>query len=598
MPSPLRCFPQPVTTVRMNRWPLFLLTLFAGLAWAVLRIQVPAPLDADAPANMFSAGRAMADVRVLAREPHPTGTPATAAVLSHLERRLVALGFNVRRVVTPLPERPAKRLAKWGGDPSQPAISLIALRPGTDPASPAVALLAHHDSVWASPGAADDIAGVAAALEIARAIPKATQQRDLVLIFTDAEELGLVGARAIFAPGSSGDPIAGRIGVLINLEARGGGGRSMMFETGPGNGDLARVFAASVPGGAASSMAVTIYELLPNSTDFTPVKQRGTMGLNFAFLGEAWGYHSPLMTPDRLEQGALQHLGDSVLGVTRALLAAPGLPAPAENAVFSTAPGLGIIVYSAVTGWGLLVITAGLMILAAWWRKDAWRIADSVLAFGQALLVLVIAGLLMFALNLLSGSIGAEYYDRLAALPRLEAMALLAALAALLFAASAGAGTLWDRWITWVKICFVAALAVQIWLPGAGPVFAWPALLAALGLVIAARVGGATPTSSTSPTLAQLAPAAVLAVPGLAMVGELFHFAFLGIGAPIPYGTVALLVPVLALIAPLVPTGPRRPALIGAAVAISLAAGISLWVRLDPVAPSVPPYAGTEKAQG
>jgi hypothetical protein len=579
----------------MNRWPLFVLTLLAGLLWAALRIQVPPPTNADAPASQFSAGRAMTDVRVLARVPHPTGTPAAAAVVSHLERRLAALGFSVRRVVTPLPERPARRLAKWGGDPTQPAISLIALRPGADPASPAVALLAHHDSVWASPGAADDSAGVAAALEIARAIPKASQQRDLVLIFTDAEELGLVGAQAIFAPGSAGDPMAGRVGVLINLEARGGGGRAMMFETGPGNGDLARLFAANAPGASASSLAVSIYELLPNSTDFTPVKQRGIMGLNFAFLGEAWGYHSPLMTPDRLEQGALQHLGDSVLGVTRALLVAPALPARSENTVFATAPGLGIIVYPEATGWGVLLVTAGLILLAAWWRRDAWHIADAALAFGQALLVLLIAGLLMFGLNLLSGSVGAEYYDRLAALPRLEAMALLAALAALLFAASAGVGTLWDRWFSWVTFCLVLALAAQVWLPGAGPVFAWPALLAALGLAIGARVGRAGAAGSG---LAPLVPAAVLAVPGLAMASEMFHFTFLGIGAPMPYGTVVLLVPVLALIAPVVPTGPRRPALIGAAVAVSLAAGLALWVKLDPVAASVPPYAGTEKQQG
>lgn len=579
----------------MNRWPLFVLTLLAGLLWAALRIQVPPPTNADAPANQFSAGRAMTDVRVLARVPHPTGTPAAAAVVSHLERRLAALGFSVRRVVTPLPKRPARRLAKWGGDPTQHAISLIALRPGADPASPAVVLLAHHDSVWASPGAADDSAGVAAALEIARAIPKASQQRDLVLIFTDAEELGLVGAHAIFAPGSAGDPMARRVGVLINLEARGGGGRAMMFETGPGNGDLARLFAANAPGASASSLAVSIYELLPNSTDFTPVKQRGIMGLNFAFLGEAWGYHSPLMTPDRLEQGALQHLGDSVLGVTRALLVAPALPARSENAVFATAPGLGIIVYPEATGWGVLLVTAGLVLLAAWWRRDAWHIADAALAFGQALLVLLIAGLLMFGLNLLSGSVGAEYYDRLAALPRLEAMALLALLAALLFAASAGVGTLWDRWFSWVTFCLVLALAAQVWLPGAGPVFAWPALLAALGLAIGARMGRAGAVGSG---LAALVPAAVLAVPGLAMASEMFHFTFLGIGAPMPYGTVVLLVPVLALIAPVVPTGPRRPALIGAAVAVSLAAGLALWVKLDPVAASVPPYAGTEKQQG
>jgi hypothetical protein len=572
----------------VSRWLLFVATLAAGLLWAVLRIQPPTPLPADAPASQFSAGRAMADVRVLAREPHPTGSAASAAVLAHLETRLATLGFAVRRVVTPLQGRPARRLAKWGGDPARPAISLVAVRPGADPAAPAVALMAHHDSVWASPGAADDIAGVAAALEIARAIPRAAQRRDLVLIFTDAEELGLVGAAAIFAPGEAADPVVRRLGTVINLEARGGGGRAMMFQTGPDNGNLVRLLARTGPDVAASSVAVTVYENLPNDTDFTPVLERGLAGLNFAFIGEAWGYHSPLMTPERLEQGAVQHLGDSVLGITRALVMADTLPGPAPGAVFAVMPGLGLLVYPKSAGWGVLAITAGLLALAAWWRRDDWTLTGSLMAFGQALLVLIIAGLLMFGLNLVSGSVGAEYYDRLASLPRLELVAGLAALAALMFAASAPAGSTWDRGLTWAKLCFVAALAVQVWLPGAGPVFAWPALLAALSLALAARLPGASSSI----------PAALLAVPGLALTAELAHFAFLGIGAPMPWATAPLLLPVLALAAPLLPAGPRRPVLAGLAACVGLAFAIALWVNLDAPAASVPPYAGTEKSQG
>jgi hypothetical protein len=572
----------------MMRWPLFGLALLAGLAWAILRVQVPAPLPYTAPADQFSAGRAMADVRLLAAVPHPTGSPAAAQVVANLERRLASLGFVVRRVETVLPDDAAKRLSSRGGDASKPAVSLVAVRPGANPALPAVALLAHHDSVIASPGAADDIAGVAAALEIARAIPPAAQKRDLVLVLTDAEEQGLVGARAIYAPGAAADAIAAHTGVLINLEARGGGGRAMMFQTGPGNGELVRLLGQTTPGVAASSVAVTVYESLPNNTDFTPVLLRGIAGLNFAFIGEAWAYHSPLATPDALEQGALQHLGDSALGITRTLLMADALPAKAPNAVFATAPIFGLIVYPAGFGWVLVGVSGLLLGLAAWWRRDEWSISGCALALGQLLITLIIAGLLMFGFNLLSGSVGAEYYDRLAALPRLELIAGLAALAALLFTASAGAGTLWDRWISFVLLCLIDALAAQIWLPGAGPIFAWPALLACIGLAIAARPGGK----------AEIWPALLLAIPGLTLTAELAHFAFLGVGAPMPFALVPLLIPVLALLAPAIPTGPRQPALLAAAVALVIAAGVALWVRFDPVAPSVPPYAGTEKAQG
>lgn len=571
-----------------QHWPLFVLTLAAGLIWATIRIAPPTPLPHTAPADQFSAGRAMADVRVLAREPHPTGSAASLAVIAHLEKRLAALGFTTRRVVTPLTGRPAELLAKRGGDPTQPAISLVAVRAGADSVGPAVALLAHHDSVWASPGAADDIAGVSAALEIARAIPQAAQKRDLVLVLTDAEELGLVGARAIFAPGAAADPIAARTGVLINLEARGGGGRAMMFQTGPNNGDLVRLLAQASPNAAASSIAVTIYESLPNDTDFTPVLKRGIAGLNFAFIGEAWAYHSPMSTPDRLDQGAVQDLGEHVLGVTRALLTAPALPGPAPSAVFATAPALGLITYPPALGWLPVGVTAALLALAGWWRRAQWTLGASVLAFGQALLTVGIAGGLMWGLNLLSGSSGAEYYDRLAALPRLEIVAGLAALAALLFAASAPAGTMWDRGITWVKLCWVLALAAQIFLPGAGPIFAWPALLAATGLAIAARPGATGLTT-------QLLPAALLAIPGLTLTAELAHFTFLGVGAPMPFVTALLLVPVLALIAPFTPAGPRRPVLIAGLACVALASAMALWVAMDAPAESIPPYAGTEK---
>jgi hypothetical protein len=256
--------------------------------------------------------------------------------------------------------------------------------------------------------------------------------------------------------------------------------------------------------------------------------------------------------------------------------------------VFATAPLAGLIVYPPVAGWGLLAVTAGLLALAAWWRRADWTMAGSLLSFGQALLTILIAGLLMFGLNLVSGSAGGEYYDRLAALPRLELVAGLAALAALLFCASAAAGSDWDRRLTFVKLCFVAALGVQIALPGAGPVFAWPAVLAALAVAISARLNGRA---------AAIVPA-LLAVPGLTLTAELAHFAFLGVGAPMPFACAPLLIPVLALTAPLLPVGPRRPALAGLVACVGAAFAVALWVNLDAPAPSVPPYAGTEKQQG
>jgi hypothetical protein len=46
----------------------------------------------------------------------------------------------------------------------------------------------------------------------------------------------------------------------------------------------------------------------------------------------------------------------------------------------------------------------------------------------------------------------------------------------------------------------------------------------------------------------------------------------------------------LLLLWPLVPRLPRRPALLAALGLVLVAGALALWVRLDPIAASVPPY--------
>src|SRR6202008_1092528 len=64
--------------------------------------------------------------------------------------------------------------------------TLVGVLPGRDPRLPALALMAHYDSVPGAPGAADDGAGVSAALEIVRAIrAQGAPARDVAVILTD-----------------------------------------------------------------------------------------------------------------------------------------------------------------------------------------------------------------------------------------------------------------------------------------------------------------------------------------------------------------------------------------------------------------------------
>lgn len=566
------------------RWLGFVLLLLSAAALGTWAAQPPAQRGADAAPGEFAAGRAMADVERIAAVPHATGTAANAAVRDYLIGRLKGLGFEVRTVASPLGPKSRERLAKWklAAGPEIEAISIVALRPGRDRGAPAAAIMAHYDSVGDSPGAADDAAGVATALEVARAIPQAAQARDLYVILTDGEELGLEGAAALFAPRPGGDPAADRIGALVNLEARGGGGRAFMFETGDDNGGMVRLYRQVVRAPSTTSLAVKIYELMPNSTDFTPARKRGIAGVNIAFVGDARLYHSPLATPDALDRGSLQHMGDQALAITAALATAAALPAPSPDLVFGDLLGRVTLAYPPAFGWAPLGIAALCLVIAAWGRRGA-RPGQVLGAMLLGLLAAVAAAALLWGGNQLSGADGpTAYYDRLAALPRLEVQALLLVVAAIALTLLAWPRrwNAWSGWLGLVALNLLLALALQLALPEGAPVILWPLLPAALALAVAAHA------EAPGRLLAIIA-----AVLGLAQIGGIAHLVLLNIGGPAPYAAAALVPLALALLWPVLPPLPRRGPLLRAALLLVLAAGaIALWVRLDAPAASAPPW--------
>ena len=376
--------------------PLYLVAALALAALLGIKATTPpAPLGADSAPQVFAAGRAMADVRVIAARPHLAASPEDAAVRAHLVRRMQAMGMTVREA--PFTARPgsAARLAWWSGkqDFAPTLTNVIGVLPGRDRTLPAVLLMAHHDTVGGSPGAADDTAGVAALLETVRAVTSAGQQaRDLVVLITDGEELGLDGAHAFY----TADPLRTHIGAIINVEARGGGGRTTLFETSADNGAAIARAAASIAHPGGSSLAVFIYKVLPNDTDLTEALPGPYTGYNFAFIGRPWLYHSPKATPDALDQGALQDMGAQVLDLTRGLLVAKPLPGKTADAVFFDAFGLMLVVYPAWAGWIMLGLAAAGLGFAAL-RKPDWRGLGG--GAGRMLALIVVAGLVLYAMN-------------------------------------------------------------------------------------------------------------------------------------------------------------------------------------------------------
>lgn len=607
-------------------------SLALALLLAVLALQVPRPAPADAPPSAFSAARALADVNEIARAPHPLGSAEHARVQAFLLRRMEGLGLQTSTQTGPISRGSARYLRQMGGDPAAAgyrAVNLIGVLPGRNPELPAVALMVHYDTVPMSPGAADDSAGVAAVLEAVRAIrARGPAERTLVVLFTDAEEIGLDGARIFWG----GHSLRDRIGAVVNLEARGGGGRAMMFETGRGNAQtidlLARV-AGRVDGGVTSnSLAVFVYELMPNGTDFTVPRDRGVQGLNLAFIGRPEQYHAAASTPEALDPGSVQHIGSQTLEAADALLRAPRLPARTGDAVYADLFGRIVIAHPPTLGWVLFAGAALLLGFAVWRARSRAGLTLTDIGRGAVDgLWFLSAGLVLAqGVRLLGGPMAARaesadaYYVLLARLPWLEAgvaatlLALvlvlvggrarlgrvwlaggvaLVAVAAMVYGGFdpvlAGAGgvaaglsafpglsarSTWGGWSGLIALVLALGAAAQAAAPATAFLFLWPGLLAAAAAGLAAALD---PGLTRWPSLASAALPAVVAIGWLISLG---HPVFLGVGMDLP-GALALLALLAAmLLRPMEPgVGLRRPLLVAVAGLLVLGAAASLTAR-------------------
>lgn len=557
----------------MTKRLILLAALLLGTLLGIHATTPPAPLGTDAPPQVFAAARAMADVRVIAARPHLATSPEDAAVRAHIAARMQAMGMTVSESRFTAPPKSAKRLAWWSGkdDPAPVLTNVIGVLPGKDRSLPAVLLMAHHDTVGGSPGAADDTAGVSALLETARAVTSAGQPaRDLILLITDGEELGLDGAQHFF----TSDPLRQHVGAVINVEARGGGGRTTLFETSADNGAAIRRAAGAIAHPGGSSLAVFIYKVLPNDTDLTETRGGPYTAYNFAFIGRPQLYHSPKATPDALDQGALQDMGAQVLDLTRALLVAEPLPGKAPDVVFFDAFGALLVVYPAWAGWVMLAVAALALGLAAR-RGGGWR--EGLAGAGRMLALIVLAGLVLWAVNQLSLGAGKpNYYDRLAAIPRLEVMALAGGLAAWLL--TMGAWTVKPAGLVGAALPLLAlGVVLQALEPTAGYVVVLPVTLAALAIAAGEGAAGRL-------------VAAVLIVPVLGYMISLAHFVMQGVGPSMPMATALPLALTALTFLPLWDGMAAQRARMAAAVLLVIAVGTALTVRLDPLADTVPPY--------
>ncbi|MCL6462000.1 MAG: M28 family peptidase [Flavobacterium micromati] len=250
----------------------------------------------------FSTKRALNQVAEISKEPHYVGSQNHQVVATYLQKELTRLGLE-----TSLQE--GYTLSDWGN--LVKSKNILARIKGTNN-SKALLLLSHYDSAphSYSPGASDAGSGVATILESVRAFiyNKNPHKNDIIIMFSDAEELGLNGA-ALFV---TKHPWAKEVGLVLNFEARGSSGPSyMLMETNNGNAGLVKEFAAAkATFPVSNSLMYSIYKMLPNDTDLTVFREQGNIqGYNFAFIDDHYNYHTAQDDINHLDKNTLAHQG-------------------------------------------------------------------------------------------------------------------------------------------------------------------------------------------------------------------------------------------------------------------------------------------------
>ncbi|ASW54289.1 M20/M25/M40 family metallo-hydrolase [Plantactinospora sp. KBS50] len=547
---------------RVAAFAVLLLVLLSGLA-ATVSLRPPSARPATAPQTEFSAERAVSLLGGIATVPHPAGSAAAGDVREFLLDQLRGLGLQPevqQRVATRAPD---------GGRPNVGTVSNIHARiAGTQPTG-RVLLVAHYDSVPTGPGASDDGANVAAVLEVARAILAGPRPRnDVDVLFTDAEEAGLLGAQGFVDSGAAGDPA--RV-VVINLEARGVSGPAAMFQM-AGTGLAPAVRAADA---VTTSFAAAVYDVLPNDTDLSAFRGGGMRGLNFAFFDGAAHYHTPHDDIAHVSRASVQHIGNSALAAARYLggadLAVQG-PDATYFSLFGTVltyptwlvlplAGLALVGYvlllwagrrrglrprgvgRAAAIFGLTIPAVGLIGIGGWWILTLIR-PEFGLGFGAVYRPgpYAVAETLLLLAALV---VGLRWVRR-----RASAQEVVAGL------------------LGW----FVAlAVLTAVLLPGGAYLFTWPALVGVAALAAALRY-----TDPGSPWRAVAGCAA--AVPGAALVLPIALLLLPALSlalSPVPLLLAALLV---AAVAPALEPLPRPRTLTAGTLALVVVAAATAAV--------------------
>ncbi|MES2410696.1 MAG: M20/M25/M40 family metallo-hydrolase [Bacteroidota bacterium] len=378
--------------MRKNDTSLLSLLVLIALIFGIFYFMMPQGYDqTEAPLSEFSTKRALSTVKEISKKPHFVGSQNHEIVARYLQKELQDLGLGTSiqegftMTETGLLVKSKNIIAKIKGSKNTKALLL----------------LSHYDSAphSYSKGASDDASGVATILESVRAFlhNKTPHKNDVIILFSDAEELGLNGA-ALFVTEHN---LAKEVGLVLNFEARGSSGPSyMLMETNDGNSKMVDAFkAGNANYPVSNSLMYSIYKMLPNDTDLTVFREKGKIqGYNFAFIDSHFNYHTAQDKYENLDPKTLAHQGSYLFPLLKYFSNADltDLNSTDDNIYFNVP--FSFVSYPFIWIIPMLIIAFGLFFIFVFvgLGKRALRLDEIIKGFVPLLGSLVSAGLVTY----------------------------------------------------------------------------------------------------------------------------------------------------------------------------------------------------------
>jgi hypothetical protein len=258
-------------------------------------------------------GRLRTDVERLARpEGRRVGSPGHAAAAAFLVERLAAVGVE--------PYAGEAFALPYAGSEGTFA-NLVGVAPGRDRALPPVLIGAHYDTAGDLPGADDNAAAVAIALETARRFVARPAERDAVIALFDAEEppyfqMQLMGSTRFVEDQAVGPVHAALIMDLVGHEVPVPGLEDVVFVTGMETDPALERVLLGQPGRTGLRFATVLNRYAGDRSDHHAFRLHRVPYL-FLSCGTWPHYHAPSDTPEKLAYPKMAATVDLLEGLVR-----------------------------------------------------------------------------------------------------------------------------------------------------------------------------------------------------------------------------------------------------------------------------------------